>query len=182
MPPAQKKIILSPIGDGLYSILEQIRDDVRDLFGVQTEIMFIMENADFAFDRGRNQFHSTPILEKLSEMAPDYALKVAALTDVDLFIPILTHVYGEAQLGGMSCIVSVSRLDEGFSHTKENPAYLKRISKEIIHELGHTFGLKHCPEQSCIMHYARSIRDVDTKSGRPCRYCQVFLNDELKKL
>jgi archaemetzincin len=182
MSLAERKIILSPIGEGLYSILEQVRGDIQDVYGIETEIIFLLENVDFAFDRGRNQYHSTPILEKLTKKAPDHALKVAALTGVDLFIPILTHVYGEAQLGGTSSIVSVFRLDEGFSHTKGNPAFVKRVSKEMIHELGHTFGLKHCPEKNCIMHYARSVRDVDTKTDQPCRYCQVYLKDEMRKL
>ncbi len=54
--------------------------------------------------------------------------------------------------------------------------------KEAIHELGHTFKLRHCPDAACIMHYCRSEADVDRKSNDLCRYCRVMLNDELKRI
>ena len=61
-------------------------------------------------------------------------------------------------------------------------ALTARIGKEIIHELGHTFNLRHCEDQSCIMHYCRTELDVDRKSEHMCRYCKVLLSDECKRL
>ena len=61
-------------------------------------------------------------------------------------------------------------------------SFRQRIVKEALHELGHTFNLRHCPDQTCIMHYCRSIRDVDRKSEQFCRYCKVLLEDEIKRL
>ena len=101
---------------------------------------------------------------------------------MDLFIPILTHVYGEAQLGGKSCIVSSYRLNEGHSAGLLDRKYIDRVVKEAIHELGHTFKLRHCPEHTCIMHYCRNEEDVDRKSDQLCRYCKVMLEDEIKGL
>jgi archaemetzincin len=137
---------------------------------------------DFAFDPVRAQYHSTPILEELARMAPSHALKVVGVTKVDLFIPILTHVYGEAQLGGRTCIVSTHRLKEALNPLSSRGAYHHRIIKESIHELGHTFNLRHCRDPVCIMHYCRTIRDVDKKTDQLCRYCKVLLEDELKRL
>jgi archaemetzincin len=57
-----------------------------------------------------------------------------------------------------------------------------RAAKEGVHELGHTFKLRHCPERSCIMHYCRKIDDVDRKAGQLCRHCRVLLTDEMKRL
>jgi archaemetzincin len=115
-------------------------------------------------------------------MAPDGALKIIAITQVDLFIPILTHVYGEAQLGGKAAIISTYHLQEGLDAAATNPAMHCRLGKEAVHELGHTFTLRHCPERTCIMHYCRSIQDVDRKSNHLCRHCRVLLQDELSKL
>ena len=75
--------------------------------------MSLLQDLDFAFDQGRNQYHSTLILEELAKKAPASAIKVLAITDVDLFIPIMTYVYGEAQLDGKACIISTSRLKKG---------------------------------------------------------------------
>ena len=61
-------------------------------------------------------------------------------------------------------------------------SHIQRIVKEAIHELGHTFSLRHCREHSCIMHYCRTELDVDRKSDQLCRYCKILLDDEIKKL
>ena len=143
--------------------------------------MALLQNIDFAFDKGRDQYHSTLILEELATRAPASAIKVLAITDVDLFIPILTHVYGEAQLNGKACIISTCRLKEGLPLMDTQEAFLTRVVKEAIHELGHTFNLLHCPDHTCIMHYCRSEDDVDRKSEELCRYCGVLLEDMLKK-
>ena len=105
-----------------------------------------------------------------------------AIVQVDPFIPILTHVYGEAQRGGVACLVSTFRLNEGQSGMNISPKYIDRIVKESIHELGHTFNLRHCPEHTCIMHYCRNEEDVDRKSDHLCRYCIIMLEDEIKRL
>jgi archaemetzincin len=104
-----------------------------------------------------------------------------AVTRVDLFIPILTHVYGKAHLGGKACIISTHRLNEGLGIGVGKP-FSQRVVKEAIHELGHTFNLRHCPEHTCCMHYCRNINDVDRKSEQLCRYCKILLQDEIKRL
>lgn len=141
-----------------------------------------MQDVNFAFDPGRKQHHSTSILEKLAEIAPPHAIKVLGITEVDLFIPILTHVYGEAQLGGTACIISTHRLAEGLSIVADKDTYCERVAKEAVHELGHTFKLRHCKDNACIMHYCRSIKDVDRKSEQFCRYCKTLLEDEMKRM
>jgi archaemetzincin len=121
-------------------------------------------------------------LEKLASIAPHHAIKVLAITQEDLFIPIMSYVYGEAQLGGKACIISINRLKENPSFVNNHDFYRDRLVKESIHELGHTFSLRHCRDQACIMHYSRTVRDVDKKAGTFCRYCGVLLEDELKRL
>jgi len=144
--------------------------------------MPILQDVGFARDPGRNQYNSTLILDKLAELAPHHSIKVLAIISVDLFIPILTHVYGEAQLGGKACIVSTHRLMEGLSPMTIPETYDQRIIKEAVHELGHTFGLRHCTDHTCIMHYCRTVKDVDRKSDQLCRYCKILLEDEIKKM
>ena len=175
-------ILISTIGDPDPELSKQISHEVQRIFGFPTEIMPLLQDVDFALDTARNQYHSTLILEKLANRAPPNAFKILAITHVDLFIPILTHVYGEAQLGGTACIVSTFRLKEALPPMKAQEVFLQRLVKEAIHELGHTFNLRHCPEHACIMHYCRTERDVDQKSDDLCRYCKVLLQDELKRL
>ena len=180
--PPEYRIVISPIGDFDIKFFKQIGGGVSRIFGYQTEIKPLLQDVDFALDPGRNQHHSTPILEKLASLAPSRAIKVLAVTKVDLFIPILTYVYGEAQLGGKACIISTHRLNEGLSPMGNQETYRRRVAKEAIHELGHTFKLSHCQDHTCIMHYCRSIKDVDRKSDQLCRYCKILLEDEIKRL
>ncbi len=176
------KIVISPIGRLDAKLFEPIIEGVKRIFGIQARIKPLIPDVSFAHDPDRDQHHSTTILEKIANLAPSDALKVLAVTDVDLFIPILTHVYGEAQLGGKACIVSLHRLDEGLFPAAPRKDYTNRIVKEAIHELGHTFNLLHCKDNSCIMHYCRSIKDVDQKSDQLCRYCKILLDDEMQRL
>ena len=175
-------IIISPIGDVTPDLHDPIGKEIERIYGYPTEVLGILDDLEFAFDPNRNQYHSTPILEQLANKAPTGAIKVLALVEVDLFIPILTHVYGEAQLGGKACMVSTIRLNEGHSYLNMQEPFLSRIVKEAIHELGHTFKLRHCREHTCLMHYCRNESDVDRKSDQLCRYCKVLLDDEMKRL
>lgn len=177
-----KIIAVSPIGEHEDGCIQAVMREVERLFGYPCEIIPILTEVEFAYNEKRDQYHSTIILEKLTESAPAEALKVIGITHVDLFIPILTHVFGEAQLGGTSCIISSYRLDQALSSAGLGSSFESRVVKEAIHELGHTFKLRHCPEKTCIMHYCRSVNDVDHKSGQFCRYCRVLVEDEKKRL
>ncbi|VEN74354.1 conserved hypothetical protein [Candidatus Desulfarcum epimagneticum] len=182
--PAERTIAISPIGDHFESLYEPVSREIRRVMGFQPEILPILGDSDidFALDEERGQRHSTPILEKIAGRTPPHVLKILAVTREDLFIPILTHVYGEAQLGGRAAVVSTFRLAEGLSPVDGEEILQTRTAKEAVHELGHTFNLRHCRERACVMHYCRSIGDVDKKSGDLCRYCRTLLDDEKKRL
>jgi len=184
LDPAKSEhiILISPVGDLSADLVEAIAGEIKRVFGFSTAIDSVLLDLSFALDQNRNQHHSTMILDQLAANTPSQAIRVIAIAQVDLFIPILTHVYGEAQLGGTACIVSTFRLNEGRSAMNISQKYIDRIVKEVIHELGHTFNLRHCPEDTCIMHYCRNEDDVDRKSDQLCRYCKVMLEDEIKRL
>ena len=160
----------------------QVGKGVNETFGYTVETVPLLDDIDFALDPARDQYHSTQILTRLATMVPPHGAKLLAICEVDLFIPILTHVYGEAQLGGKVCIISTFRLNDGLPPIKSQEIYRLRIIKEAVHELGHTFNLRHCRDPSCGMHYCRTVMDVDKKSDKFCRYCKVLLEDEIKRL
>jgi len=174
-------ILISPIGDISLEICELIEEKIQTIFGFNAKTVSLLKNIDFAYDATRKQYHSTPVLNKLAYFAPKGCIKILGVTEVDLFIPILTHVFGEAQLGGKACIISTYRLHDGLEAVDFHKIN-ERIVKEAIHELGHTFNLRHCESHECIMHYCRSLQDVDMKATQCCRYCRIMLSDEIKSL
>ena len=178
----ENRIIISPIGDINESLIEYTGNEISDRFGFPVELKTLLVDPGFALDTSRKQYHSTKILEELALLSPVKTLKILAVCDIDLFIPILTHVFGEAQLGGKACIVSTYRLRDNLPPANPEKAFYARVKKEAVHELGHTFNIRHCPDRTCSMHYCHSIKDVDHKSDHFCRYCTVLLEDEKKKI
>jgi archaemetzincin len=155
---------------------------VLNTFGFRTKYLSLLKDVDFALDQNRSQYNSTLILNKLASVAPLNTIRILALCNIDLFIPIFTHVFGEAQLGGKTCVISTYRLKSDLPVIKSQRTYHDRIIKEAIHELGHTFNLRHCSDPFCGMHYCRTIKDVDNKSDEFCRYCRILLKDEIERI
>jgi len=75
------------------------------------------------FDPSRRQYNGDLLLKKVETMYPDDH-KVIALFNVDLFIPILTYIFGQATLNGNYAVVSAYRL--------ENERYGLKTGKTIF--------------------------------------------------
>ena len=129
-------------------------------------------SVDFAFDAERRQYGSIPVLDMLLRRCPSDAAKVLAVTERDLFIPVLTFVFGQAQLGGRVGVVSFARLRQEFYGLAANSEiFLQRAYKEALHETGHLFGLVHCAERKCAMSLATAVRQIDLKDDAFCAAC-----------
>jgi archaemetzincin len=129
-----------------------------------------------SYESRRNQYYSTKILKEMLEEVPEDAFKLLGVTDKDLCIPILTYVFGEAQLGGTAAVVSLARLrQEHYGMAPDRPLLLSRLRKECLHELGHTFGLIHCQSRECVMYLSNTVVDVDGKGRAFCRACQMVV-------
>ncbi len=127
---------------------------------------------DFAFDPARGQYASTTVLEMLAAICPDDALKLLAVTNRDLFIPALTFVFGQAQLGGRVAVVSLARLKQEFyGLPPDREALRERAVKEALHEAGHLFGLLHCADRGCAMSLSTGVRHIDGKHAKFCGPC-----------
>lgn len=154
-------------------MLGDVATHVERVFGQDTRLVRRHERPEGTFDAARSQHASGRILAWLVEHAPPHAGKLLALTDVDLFIPVLTFVFGEAQLGGRAAVVSMARLGEG---GVDRAHLLARLSKEAVHELGHTFGLVHCVPP-CVMSRSASLEHIDAKRSGPCPDCRERLRE-----
>jgi archaemetzincin len=129
-------------------------------------------SVDFAYDVERHQYASIPVLDMLLRRCPEDAGKLLAVTERDLFIPVLTFVFGQAQLGGRVGVVSFARLRQEFYGLAANrEIFLERAYKEALHETGHLFGLVHCAERKCAMSLATTVRQIDMKDDAFCVPC-----------
>jgi archaemetzincin len=125
-----------------------------------------------AYDPKRGQYQSVEMMKMLAQRAPCDATRVLGVTDVDLAIPMLSFLFGQAQLDGPIAVVSLFRLHQEFYGLPPDEGLLReRTVKEILHELGHTFGLTHCSESKCAMSLATHIELVDAKAEQYCSRC-----------
>jgi archaemetzincin len=154
-------------------LLEDVRRGVEREFDAPARAHVPAERPEHAFDARRGQHSSGRILEWLSARRPEDASRILGLTDADLFIPILTFVFGEAQLRGRVAVVSTARLSAAPGLPGQTARLAVRLRTEAIHELGHTFGLLHCRDALCAMARSTSLRDVDTKRPTLCRECRA---------
>jgi archaemetzincin len=131
---------------------------------------------DFAYEPGRRQYSSIAVLEMALRLIPDDAAKLLTVTDRDLFVPVLTFLFGQAQLGGLVGVLSLARLRQefyGFAPNRE--LFEERAAKEALHETGHMFGLVHCSDRGCAMSLATNIRQIDMKQSALCAPCKARL-------
>jgi len=156
--------------------IERLRDQLETRFLTKVNVSRPdFDSRDF-LDLHRNQYSSSAIIERLEQNLPAAVSKVLAVTGLDLYIPILTFVFGEARLNGRCAVVSSYRLDTKFYGLPDNPSLLQeRLLKEAIHELGHTYGLYHCHHQECVMKSSTYVEEIDFKSTRFCEKCWAQL-------
>jgi archaemetzincin len=157
-------------------MIEHVRTHLARAFDAPVQLWDGPDRPQGTFDERRRQHASGRVLKFLLDRGPGPGAKVVGITDQDLFIPILTFVFGEAQLGGAAAVVSTARLFE--PAPKADPRlFAERLAKECVHELGHALGLLHCNAVRCAMSRSASVRDVDVKSGGLCEGCRAKLRD-----
>jgi archaemetzincin len=170
------EICVAVIGSVSSTIIGTLENRIADVFGSDVYRHYPAFDLDVALDPTRKQYDSTRLLQALHAELPDGASKLVGITDVDLFVPIFTFVFGEAQLNGRVALASTFRLRNSFYGLPEDDTLLAdRLVKEAVHELGHTFGLIHCSNPTCVMHVSPDVDEVDVKDAALCGQCREIM-------
>jgi archaemetzincin len=170
-------IYLVPLGGEIVEHLADVAESIQEQFGLKVKIEEDRGLPHFAQDSVRQQYNSNIILKSLIDSCPPDGLKILGITPVDLFSPIFSYVFGEAQFGGKGALVSSFRLQgNGVGPTANGcPPLVSRLEKECLHELGHTFGLRHCSDPDCLMHYSVGVECADRKFAFFCPACRDLM-------
>ena len=167
------RIQILPFGSVPAAILEELHGGLSREFAVPCEILQPEPDPRFAFNLTRQQYLSTEILASMSTRKTPDRWRLLGVTLVDLYIPILTFVFGEAQLKGNCALVSGHRLRQEFYGLPSNPSlFHDRLLKEATHELGHTVALSHCEDYQCVMSPSHGVEWIDLKTNRFCSVCR----------
>lgn len=171
-----KEILLLPVGEIAPGLLDDLCDPIVEELAMRCHVDPARGfDPAFAFHPERRQYHSSEVLAHIDVSGTGRCLGV---TEVDLFIPILTFVFGEAETGGCRAIVSIHRLRQEFYGLEPDESLAAdRLAKEALHEIGHMLSLHHCDDYECVMASSHAVEWIDVKLPRFCERCRDLLHE-----
>ena len=180
---SNKRIIgVVPVGEVPELAPKVIAAHITGYLKLSAEVLTPLDHPAYAFDEIRLQYNAGSILNFFDSSPFDEYDKVIGVLNVDLFVPIFTHVFGEAKQNGKYALVSLFRLAEGKEGCASPSSILfERAAKVALHELGHLFNLFHCQDNKCLMHFSGDLEDLDHTPLYFCRYCLAYYQDALSR-
>ena len=168
-----KKIYLAFINGHFPPRWKNLEVDLHHCLPFDFQVLPLKVDLRLFYSVERHQYHSTLLLAYLLKHLPEQGDKIIGITNVDIYIPILTFLFGEAQFNGRGAVMSTYRLNAQFYGLPRNDKLLyDRTLKEILHELGHTLGLVHCVDFECVMNSSTYVENIDLKKALFCNSCQ----------
>lgn len=170
-------ITLIPLGD--LELPAFLPGALKSRLGLPVRIGHPLPLPVGAYNPGRRQYDARKILRALEWLHREG--KSLGVADVDLYVPGLNFVFGLAKaVGGDVGVIGLARLREEFyGRPPSEELFQARVLKEALHELGHLFGLTHCPNPFCVMAFSNTLADTDRKQADYCPVCRARLKDLL---
>lgn len=157
-------------------LVSQVTGTLKRVFHKNVDVKDLHLDLITYYDPTRRQYNGDLLLKKMEDLQNDHTTKAVGLFKVDLFIPILTYIFGQAYLNGNAAIASTYRLhNERYGLNSDHALLTDRFKKEVVHELGHTYGLIHCHTPGCVMQSSTYVEDIDQKSFHLCKACRGLL-------
>lgn len=176
----KRSIIVISCGHFERHVLEKITADLIHFFRFPLIVKECTLDLSGFYNPTRRQYDANLILKAISMLSSPDAIKTIGLMRVDLYIPILTYIFGQSMLDGSTGIVSLYRLrNELYGLEQDDRLLIERFRKVIVHEMAHAFGLIHCLNPSCIMRSSTYVEDLDQKDLEFCFKCKTELDERL---
>jgi archaemetzincin len=150
---------------------------------MSVDILDALDVPPEAFQKHRQQYDAGLIIEHLRQLSLPGHARVLAVTTVDLCTPILTYVFGQAEVGGRAAVVSNFRLQSNEDGSlAPHDRYYERLAKVSLHETAHTLSVYHCEDARCLMHFTARVEHLDGLEIAFCKRCEFMLRENLKHL
>jgi archaemetzincin len=175
LPVRSARLEFVRLGDVDRGLAEAIARDAAGVFGVPYQVSpDVISLPREAFDPARGQYLADRLLAAPGRRRLPARTHLLAITEADLTVDEMNFVFGLGERPGSVAVMSLARLRShrlGSSEAQRRAALHDRAVKIAVHELGHTFGLAHCPDPHCVMHYSDSAGGMDGTGRQPCRTC-----------
>lgn len=170
----REAVAVIPLGAFPDELLREIERGIAAELGAAVLVQPAIPLPRSAFYPPRGRYRAERILDHLRPRVRPPATRILGVTQAD--ISTTAHgvrdwgVLGYGDVAGTACVISTFRCRMN-SPSEAQTRF--RMVTTCIHEVGHTLGLAHCPDTSCLMTDARgSVRTVDRTSGRLCARCR----------
>ncbi|MDI7276005.1 MAG: archaemetzincin family Zn-dependent metalloprotease [Anaerolineae bacterium] len=171
--PLSATIVLVPMGPVPGDLLPWLAARLQAIVGQEVGIGEAIPLPQRAYDARRHQYRGDGVMAELQALGCPGADRVIGLVEADCYAPGLNFVFGQATLTGRDAFVALPRLRQGYYGRPHDEAlFRERVLKETLHELGHTWGLRHCPDPRCVMYFSNTLADTDAKGLEFCPHCQ----------
>jgi archaemetzincin len=170
-------ISLVPIGSIPSDLPPWLADRLREVFGRDVAVSEAIPLPATGFDLHRRQYRGDAVIAALHSLTDPAIERVLGLIDADCYAPGLNFIFGQAMPDGQAAFIALPRLRPSFYGLSEDLSrFRQRVLTEAVHELGHTWGLAHCPNPRCVMHFSNTLPDTDMKGPAFCARCRGRLS------
>jgi archaemetzincin len=174
---AAPSIALQPLGDVPSEELDAVAARIGEAYpGSQVVRLPKHDLPASAWYAPRSRYRAEKLLMTLGVWKPAGVHKIIGVTSKDISTTKGPYpdwgIFGYGNIAGPACVVSDFRLKKN----TDASGLRRRLSWVVAHELGHTFGLEHCPSRGCLMEDAAGqVATVDRSSGVFCPVCRKRL-------
>jgi archaemetzincin len=159
---------MAAVGSVEPDALARLAPLLRDAFRAEAMVAPPLPLLGRGWNARRRQHLSTAILDDLARARRPEWERMLGICDVDLYVPDLNFVFGEADATRRVAVFSLWRLRPSGTGKEAQELFQRREATEAIHELGHTYGLGHCKERRCVMWFSNTLAESDGKGMAFC--------------
>jgi archaemetzincin len=176
-PQPALQVYIQPLGAELPDAsVEFVRRSLLAFYDLEVLVLDRVELPAWALNRTKTRYRAEKLLELLDRRLPPGGFRILGLTSADISTTkgkiADWGILGLATIDGHACVISTFRTRR---RAKSEEHARIRLGKTAVHEIGHTLGLSHCPNQGCLMQDARGT--VLTTDGEYdlCADCRAEL-------
>jgi archaemetzincin len=178
-------VAIQPLAEVDTLVIRKIGAGIEEFFPVRVAVQPKADLPPGAFYKPNQRYRAEKLLTFLDSLCDEHGnefLKMIGITSVDISTTkgevFDWGIFGLGYMPGRVCVVSTFRL--GRNKVGEIK-FFERLVKVVNHELGHNFGLDHCPVPGCLMEDAKgTVKTVDRETGELCPDCQARLKASLR--
>lgn len=164
----RRLIAVQPIRQEKREYAESARGDLAAVSAADVVVASPIDLPSDAYDRDRGQYRAGDLLEALAIRHDPRWSRLLGVANVDLYAPGLNFVFGEADPTRGLAVFFIARLLSDKRPGASSDDVRQRIATEAIHELGHTYGLRHCADRHCVMWFSNTLAQTDRKGTSFC--------------